>query len=493
MNINYTKILRTGMVICLLLAAACTGDFEELNSNPNNPTVVSAQYLLPQALQTSIDNYWGNKARNERLNFDHAMSWVGYLTRNIYENEGDNYNVQPSVNIKNWEVFYTDGLVNFQRIATISAPDGSIPNPTYEGIGIGMRAWVFSLITDVWGAIPYTEALAGTSSSTAIYSPGYDTQEEVYAGLITDLKTANEKIDASVNSIQGDIMFNGNALLWKKFFNSLRFKLLNRQATKVSGSAAEMQAMIDDPATFPMIDSNDEMSKFSYGASLGTQNPWNDILIVQGRADWNISSTLVDKLKSLNDPRLEVYAIPGEDAGGEITGHPNGLPGNIAVDYVGYSAIINPEFFAQATSPAVLMSYAELLFLKAEAAFDGDITGDAQAYFDAGITASFAQYGLTTPPDYIANLGPADKENIMTQKWIALFGQGIEAWTELRRTGFPVMPAHDPQSLFFNDGVLPTRLIYPSTEYSLNGGRVIETDALNGGADDMKTKLWWAE
>ncbi len=251
--------------------------------------------------------------------------------------------------------------------------------------------------------------------------------------------------------------------------------------------------MIDDPATFPMIDSNDAMAKFSYGASLGTQNPWNDILIVQGRTDWNISSTLVDKLKSLNDPRLEVFAIPGEDAGGEITGHPNGLPGNIAVDYVGYSAIINPEVFAKATSPAVLMSYAELLFLKAEAAFDGDITGDAQAFFDAGITASFEPYGLTTPPDYIANLGPADKENIMTQKWIALFGQGIEAWTELRRTGFPVMPPHDPQSLFLNDGVLPTRLVYPSTEYSLNGARVIETDALNGGADDMKTKLWWAE
>lgn len=492
MNINYTQIWKTGMVMFLLVTFACTGDFEEMNSNPNKPTLVSAQYLLPQALQTSIDNYWGNKTRNERLNFDHAMSWVGYLTRNIYENEGDNYNVQPSVNIKNWEVFYSDGLINFQKIITISAPEGSLPNPTYEAIGIGMRAWVFSLVTDVWGAIPYTEALSGTSS-TAIYSPGYDTQEEIYAGLIADLKTANEKLDPSVKSIPGDIMFKGSALFWKKFFNSLRFKLLNRQALKVPGSAAEMQAMIDDPATFPMIDSNDEMAKFSYGASLGTQNPWNDILIVQGRTDWNISSTLVDKLKSLDDPRLEVYATPGEDAGGEITGHPNGLPGNIAVAYVGYSAIINPEFFAQATSPAVLMSYSELLFLKAEAAFDGDITGDPQALFEAGITASFEQYGLTTPTDYITNLGPADKENIMTQKWIALFGQGIEAWTELRRTGFPVLPEHDPQSLFFNDGVLPTRLVYPSSEYSLNGARVNETDALNGGADDMKTKLWWVE
>lgn len=492
MKIKQRKIYRVAVVMLLLFAAACTGDFEEMNSNPNKPTLVSAEYLLPQALQTSIDNYWGNKTRNERLNFDHAMSWVGYFTRNIYENEGDNYNVQPSVNIKNWEVFYTDGLINFQKIATISSPEGSIPNPTYEAIGIGMRAWTFSLATDVWGAVPYSEALAGTSE-TPVYSPGYDTQQEVYAGIIADLKVANEKLDGSVKSIPGDIIFKGNALLWKKFFNSLRFKLLNRQVHKVAGSGAEMQAMIDDPATYPMIESNSEIAKLTYGASLGTQNPWNDILMVQGRTDWNISSTLVDKLKALNDTRLEVFAIPGEDAGGEITGHPNGLPGNIAVDYVGYSATVNPAVFAAASSPAVLMSYAELLFVKAEAAFDGDITADAQALFEAGITASFGQYGLDVPDGYIENLGPADKENIMTQKWIALFGQGLEAWTELRRTGYPILPAHDPQSLFLNDGVLPTRLVYPSTEYSLNGTKVIESDALNGGPDDMKTKLWWVE
>jgi hypothetical protein len=139
------------------------------------------------------------------------------------------------------------------------------------------------------------------------------------------------------------------------------------------------------------------------------------------------------------------------------------------------------------------MSYAELLLVKAEAAFDGDITGDATALFEAGITASFEQYGLSIPAGYIASLGPVDKENIMTQKWIALFGQGVEAWTELRRTGFPVMPAPDPQALFFNDGVLPTRLGYPATEYSLNGTNVGLAASLNGGDDDMKTKLWWTE
>ena len=475
----------------LLLLNSCTNGFEDMNNNPNKPTEVSPQYLLPQALQTSIDNYWGNKARNERINFDHAMSWVGYLTRNIYENEGDNYNVQPSVNIKNWEVFYAEGLINYQKIIDNSDPESKTPNPNYEGIGIGMRAWGFSLLTDVWGAIPYKSALAGTAGEP-VYSPGYDSQAEIYAGIIEDLRVANEKLDVAGPAIKGDILFAGKILLWKKFFNSLRFKLLNRQAHIVSSSSAEMQTMLDDPAKYPMIDSKLEIAQLRYGA-VPTNNPWNDILIQQGRTDWNISSTFVDKLKELNDPRLTVFATPGNLSGGVISGHANGLPGEIATKYLGYSATINPAVFAQTNSPAVLMSHAELLFTKAEAALEGNISGDAQALFEAGITAAFAQYDLAVPDGYIAQLGDVSKENIMTQKWIALFGQGIEAWTEYRRTGFPVMPAADPRAKFQNDGVLPTRLVYPSTEYSLNGIQVQEAENLNGGADNMKTKLWWIE
>lgn len=478
-------------IIMLSIAASCTGDFEELNTNPNKPIEVSPEYLLPQALQTSIDNYWGNKTRNERINFDHAMSWVGYLTRNIYENEGDNYNVQPSVNIKTWEVFYSDALINYQKIIQNASADSKFPNANYEGIGMGMRAWGFSLLTDIWGAIPYSSALSGTADEP-VFSPDYDSQEEIYAGIIQDLKIANEKLDVSGAAIKGDILFNGKILMWKKFFNSLRFKLLNRQAHIVGSSSLEMQAMLDDPSAFPMIDSNDEIAQLKYGA-VPTNNPWNDILIQQGRTDWNISVTLVNKLTELNDARLRVYAIPGSLAGGVISGHPNGLPGEIGTKFLGYSATINPAVFAQTTSPAVLLSYAELLFTQAEAVLEGNISGDAQALFEAAITAAFEQYGLSVPDGYIAQLGAISKENIMTQKWIALFGQGIEAWTEYRRTGYPVMPAADPQAKFQNDGVLPTRLIYPSTEYSLNGAKVTEAEMLNDGPDNMKTKLWWVE
>ncbi|MDF9796894.1 hypothetical protein OKW21_002157 [Catalinimonas alkaloidigena] len=486
----YTKITSLAIAFILLLGA-CTDDFEEINTNPNKPVEVDAQYLLPYGIQEAVDNYWGNKSRNQRLNFDHAMSWVQYLTRNIYENEGDNYNVQPSVNSTNWEVFYSDALVTFQTMEELSIAEGESPHTNYEAVGIGMQAWIFSLLTDVWGAIPYTQALSGTADE-AIYSPEYDSQEAIYAGIIEDLKTANEKLDVEGPAIRGDIMFGGDVLMWKKFFNALRFKLLNRQAHLVSSSAAEMQAMLADPATYPMIESNDEIAALNYGA-VPTNNPWHDILVNQGRTDWNINSTLVDKLKELQDPRLEVYATPGSQAEGEYSGHPSGLPGEIATTYNGYSATINLDVFAQTTSPAVLVSYAELLFTQAEAALEGDISGDAQAFYEAGIEAAFSQYGLEMPAGYLDLAGPASKENIMTQKWIALFGQGIEAWTELRRTGYPVLPAADPRAQFQNDGVLPTRIVYPSTEYSLNQARVEAGVSMLGGADDMKTSLWWVE
>ena len=485
--------IKTWMLAGMLLiaAGACTDNFEELNTNPNNPGSVDPQYLLPQAIQTAVDNYWGNKTRNERLNFDHAMSWVGYLTRNIYENEGDNYNVQPSVNIVSWEVFYTDGLINFTKIVESADAESESPNPNYEGIGIGMQAWTFSILTDVWGAIPYSEALAGTADN-AIYSPAYDSQEAVYAGIIEQLRVANEKLDPDGLPIFGDIMFDGDIMMWKKFFNSVRFKLLNRQAHIVGSSSADMQAMLDDPDTYPMMESNDDIAQLEYGA-YPSNNPWNDILVQQGRSDWNINSLLVNTLQEFSDPRLEVYATPGSLSNGEYSGHPSGLPGEVATNYLGYSATINQGVFAQASSPGVLMSYAELMFTKAEAALDGDISGDAQAFMEAGIEASFDQYGLTVPEGYADQLGGATKESIMTQKWLALFGQGIEAWTELRRTGYPVLPTPDPRAQFENDGVLPTRMQYPSTEYSLNGSNVDAGASLNGGPDNMQTELWWVE
>ena len=474
----------------LLIVSSCTKDFDTMNVDPNNPTAVGPQYLLPYALEASIDRYWGSNVRFERLNLDGAMLWMQYLTRNIYSNEGDNYGVNVGMANNNWKGFYNDGLVNFQRIITLSQPGGKYENANYEGIGLVMRTWVYSILTDVYGAVPYGEATKGTADAP-VYTPAYDTMDKVYAGMLADLKTANEKLSTTGPTVSGDILYGGDILKWKKFANSLRLRLANRQAVKKPAeSKAIMAEILSDATKYPVFTSNADNATLKHTATRPSNNEWHEVMVFSSRTDWNIGKTLADKLNDLADARITVYAQPTKD--GKYVGHANGLPDAIATTYLASSSILG-SYFMQPTTPSVLMTFAELNLTLAEAAFDGDITGSAQAYFEKGMTASFDQYGLKITDAYLKTVGAATKEKIMEQKWIALFGQGIEAWTEYRRTGLPVLPAKDPRAIFENDGLLPTRIKYPTSEYSLNDANVRKGVAINGGDDSMKTKLWWTE
>ncbi|MCU0352688.1 MAG: SusD/RagB family nutrient-binding outer membrane lipoprotein [Cytophagales bacterium] len=482
--------IKTALLSLVVFAlSACTSDFDAMNTDPNNPSNISPQFLLPTVIETSIDRYWGGRTRFERLNLDGTMLWMQYLARNIYSNEGDNYGVSPAFNDNNWAAFHTQGLTNAQRIITLSKEGGAQPNPNYEGVALVMRSWIFSLLTDMWGAVPYSEALKGTAEEP-IYKPTYDSQEAVYAGLLNDLKLANEKLNPSGPAISGDILYNNNILAWKRFANSLRLRLANRQAAKKPAeSKAIMAEILGDPAKFPVFTANTDNATLRHTATLPSNNEWHQVIIQEGRTDWNISKTLVDKLTALNDTRLAAFAQP---VNGRFEGVPNGLPDAIATTYLGRASTLSTSF-TRPDAPSVVMTYAELQFILAEAALDGDITGDAQKFFEDGIRASFAQFGATMPANYLTTIGAVTKEKLMEQKWIALFGQGVEAWTEYRRTGLPVLPPKDNQALFENDGVLPTRLRYPTTEEALNKENMTKGMQLNGGANDFKSKLWWAE
>ncbi len=475
-------------IVSISALNSCTGEFDEMNIDPNSPTNISPQYLLPYAIEQSIDNYWGGTTRFQRLNIDGAMLWTQYLARNIYSNEGDSYGITPAFYTNNWTILYNNSLVNLERIISQSKADGPMPNTNYEGIALVMKSWVFSLLTDLYGPIPYKEALKGTSTEP-VYTPGYDTQEVVYAGLLADLKIANEKLTVGGPSVSGDILFNGDILKWKKFANSLRLRLANRQAAKKSAeSRAIFAEILGNPATYPILASNSDNVFLQNTATRPSNNVWNQVMVVDGRTDWNLSKTLVDKLTALKDTRLAVFGNP---VGGSFSGIPNGLPDAIATTYLSSASTIGSYFTAD-VAPSVIMTFAELKLILAEAAIDGDISGSAETYFKDGIAASFAQFKATMPADYYTSVGPVTKANILDQKWIALFGQGIEAWTEYRRTGFPVMPPNDPRAVFENNGVIPTRLPYPTSEYSLNKAKL---DAAIGliGTDNMQSKLWWTE
>lgn len=488
MKKTYKISIITFFVLIAGFSNSCTDGFDELNTDPNNPTNISPQYLLPFAIEKSVDRYWGGRTRFERLNIDGAMLWMQYLARNIYSNEGDSYGVTPTFYNNTWESFYNDGLVNFQRIITQAGPDGSQPNTNYEGTALVMKVWVYSLLTDLYGPIPYTNGLKGTADEPN-YTPSYDPMETVYAGLLTELKTANEKLVVGGPAISGDILYNGDILKWKKFANSLRLRLANRQAAKKPvESKAIMLEILGNPVTFPVFTSNADDAQLKHTATLPSNNEWHQVMIQDGRTDWSLSKTFVDYMKKYNDPRL---AAIGKANGGAFEGIPNGLPDAIATTYLSSAAVLSSRF-TDASAPSVLMTFSELQFILAEAAIDGDITGDATTFFKKGVEASYEKYGVTVPANFYEGIGTVNKQKIMEQKWVALFGQGVESWTEYRRTGFPVMPTKDPRASFENNGILPTRLPYPTTEYSLNKAELDKGINLIG-TDNMQSKLWWAE
>jgi hypothetical protein len=483
------KILLTGLIIFAGgISNSCTDGFDELNTDPNNPTSISPQYLLPFAIEKSVDRYWGGRTRFERLNIDGAMLWMQYLSRNIYSNEGDSYGITPTFYNNTWESFYDDGLVNFDRIIKQAGTDGAQPNVNYEGIALVMKVWVFSLLTDLYGPVPYSTGLKGTTKEP-IYTPSYDAMEAIYAGLLSDLKIANEKLKIGGPSVSGDILYNGDILKWKKFANSLRLRLANRQATKKPAeSKAIMAEILSNPATFPIFTSNADNAALKHTATLPSNNEWHQVMIQDGRTDWSLSKTFVDFMKKYDDPRLGAI---GKSNGGSFEGIPNGLPDAIATTYLSSAAVLSSRF-TDASAPSVIMTYSELQFILAEAALDGDISGNTTEFFQKGVKASFDYYGVSIPAGFYASIGTISKAKIMEQKWVALFGQGVEAWTEYRRTGYPVMPAKDPRASFENNGVLPTRLPYPTTEYSLNKAE-LDKAITAIGSDNMQTKLWWTE
>ncbi|SHN12413.1 Susd and RagB outer membrane lipoprotein [Cyclobacterium lianum] len=484
---------RFKFIPCLLLlglfvlAGSCTEEFEEINTDPNNPVTISPALLLPNAIQVSVDRYWGHSTRFERLNIDAAMCWIQHLARNIYINaEGDTYEIPITVSTGTWDNLYNSSLVNLEQVIELAGEGGEFQNRNYEGIALVMKAFTFSYLTDAFGPVPYSNALKGAADEP-VNSPDYDSMEEIYAGMLEDLKLANEKLTIGGPVVNGDIMFDGDILRWKKFANSLRLKLANRQAAKKPAeSRAIMQEILSSPQTFPIFTGNDDYAALNHANVIGSRNKMFDVFST--RSDWNISTTLIDKLLELEDDRINVYALPLDD--GSFVGLPNGLT-DAAASSISASTI--GQKFLDPEAPSILMTYSELMFVLAEAALDGDISGDHMDYLEKAISGSFEQHGLEMPSDYIGRLGTIDKQTIMTQKWIALFGQGIEAWTEYRRTGFPQMPTPDPNAIFVNEGVLPTRIEYPPSEYSLNMSNLEEGIQMLGGGDNMRTPLWWAE
>jgi hypothetical protein len=462
-----------------LISASCDKDFEEVNTDPNNPTKVPAHLLLGNILRVNQNAIYGMQQGG-----DMGMCWAQHLSKVQYNDEERYIPRRASIDGV-WNALYASVISDAKSMKTLAEKE---ENKNLQAISLVIQANAFQILTDLYGPIPFKDVF-----KSGVLKPSYDTQEVVYTGII-DMLTEADALFAAASSTEtvvttSDILYGGNVTKWKKLANSLKLKALMRISNKVNVSS-QVQALVNSGNLMSSITDSAELS---YLAAQPDANPIYETIVFGTRTEYKMSSVFINKLNSYTDPRLPIMAAKN-NAGlyvGNIPGQEN--PSN----YLGFSSL--GSLYLTPTLKGVMLSYAQVEFYLAEAASRGLISGgitESLVHYNKGIEANFAFNGLSStaaaayaalPNVTYTNAGGA-KNNIGDQMWISLFGQGFEAWTEWRRTGvpalLPVVNAAEP--------TIPKRLYYESNEISLNKENYnAGVGLLGAGGDNLSTPIWW--
>lgn len=482
-----TNIARVALLVGLVwIAGACDQGLTEVNDNPNQPTDVPVDFLLPQSIQTGVQQNYG---AGEYLS--HTGIWPQHIVELQYPDE-EQGQVRASRMEGYWTTYFAGALKDIQTVID-KGVENSAPN--HQAVGMIWKSWLFAVVTDLWGDVPYSEALRGEEGQT---TPVYDAQQDIYDGVLADLTTAVGMLSASGRDFgTGDIIYDNDMAAWAKFANSLRMRLAMRMVNADAATAqSEFMAAYNDANGH--FTSNADNAVLNYpGAPY--ENPLYENYL--GRDDHGVSATLIDTLTSLADPRLELYAEPAS-VDGVYRGHENGradLP--VGQSLAWFSRIGNFWRADGSATPSVIMSYAEVKFLEAEAIERGWIAGGAaaaEAAWREGIQASMDQYDAWSPANaptnaevaaYLASLTYGGMNDIYLQKWIALYMNGSEAWSDWRRTGVPTLTMGADMAAAISR--IPARFSYPDSEQSLNNANMTAAVSRQGGGLDVVTPVWW--
>ncbi len=475
------KIISSAMIVLVFLSVSCTKDFEEINTDPNNPVEAPSINIIANAIRFFTQNQF-----NQWGDMNEPSSWANHLGKIQYIDEAQ-YKFREGVVNSRWSVAYNN-INDLDKI--IERESGEDGNPNYLAIAMTYRAHIYQKTTDRFGNIPYTEAAKGDEGVT---NPEYDTQEFIYMEILDQLKQANPLYTPSPAFAIGpnDILFGGDMMKWKKFTNSLRLRVATR-ISDVAPSVAQshIEEILGDPSTYPIMESNADNAYLWWQTSPPYKEPWN--ADSDDRDDHGMCKTLIDILLDFDDPRLPVYAKPATSDGqyrGVVSGAIDGTFALADISRIGALFRDVPDGFTP------IMRYAEVEFKIAEAAFRGWNTNGvtAQQAYENGIAASLDEYDLEGYDDYILEPGVTwdnDIGQIYLQKWIALFKNGNEAWAETRRTDVPLLE-HAPGSPYVGEHNRPPfRYPYPTNEVNLNSANV--APELTGIVNHMwGKKMWW--
>lgn len=468
------------IVIALFMLNSCDQNFETINTDPTAPTEVDPQFLLSNIL-------W-NVANNNTADGWNAGNFLGQQTARYDFNEIDRWDIRTNTELWNKSYLLLNDIKSLEALA--------VTNESYKGIALIMRAYLAATLTDLWGDVPFFDAIKGLDEGN--FTPSYDSQEDIYTaenGILNSLEQAGEILTQSQNGlpIAGDIIYGGNINQWIRLANSLRFRYLMRISGKVDVSQ-ELQALVQEDLLFR---SNDDNAVVPYLST--SPNQWFVYTIRLGDySDVGMSLTIEEILKDFDDPRLQHYFKPtpaSQDSSVKMyAGIPNGLGPESRSNWDKANYSNGGDVFRDVPNAvsAMIMTEAELQFLMAEAASKGLINGDEQTFYQHGIRSAFAYYELDMPADYLQRPGVAYNpisalQQIITQKWLANFNNGYEGWLDHRRTGYPMLKTAIDNT---NNDILPVRYRYPNSEQALNKANY-DTAVGRMGSDTHDAKGWW--
>lgn len=515
-------------VLCFLLLfsfSSCTKDFEKFNTD--NTGFTPDQYhigLVYPGIQSAIFGLEGDYQLTQNLNAD---CYAGYMmSPNPFRGNINNlnYDLVDGWNRQSFIVSYTNSLFAINSIAQAGT---RTKLPDFWGIALILKVETFSRLTDKFGPIAYSKA-----GSSLIATP-YDSQQNLYKQFFLELDTAVTNLNTYVKAAaqnssmekkpfeKFDLVYGGDYEKWIKLANSLRLRLA-MHIVKADPATAQTQGQKAlDPANGGLLATNADNAGISGG---GYHNPLN--VIATSWTDISMGASLESYMTGYNDPRLPKYVTPATDAlfKGQYKGIRIGSAVTAKPGYNGFSTLNGATAFGSA-SPMWMMTAAEVYFLKAEAGLrTWTGAGDVKLNYETGIQASMDQWGVSAgaykddatslPKAYVdplnaANNSPAVStvtiswdaaasnerklERIITQKWLAMFPEGQEAWTEFRRTGYPKLftVVNNNSNGAIDTQVQIRRLAYPANEYSTNGAEVQKAVQLLGGPDNGGTRLWW--
>ncbi len=482
--------------VLLVLGSACKKDFLSVDEkNPNNASSVPASFILPAALNNTA------ALLNNPYNYPFIYEWYGLWSISGGYSQDVNmtaYNLLNSSYQGIWSTTYTI-LNNFDYIEKNST---NAQNKPYKAIAKIMKAYLYHNLVDCYGNVPYSEAL---KAEAGILKPKYDDQKAIYEDLVVQLDSAMNLIETkpadAVEVGANDIIYHGDMGRWAKFANTLKLKLLLQQ-TGMDNRASYISGAITTTSSVGYLGAGEgAWVNPGFLQSTGKMSPfWETFYKQDGSAQNALTYFMAgqdacDFLIANNDPRKLRFFAPY--AGTSIQGN---YFGTVPLNLPSVTSKIGPGMLKAYTQDSPILTDIESLFIQAEAAQRGLITGDVKALYEAAVTASVLFEGGPTgntanATAYLAQVkqlvnfdATADKiKLILTQKWCALNGLSpMPVWTDYRRTGFPDFIHWSEDPLKLNE-TPPVRLLYPQTEISTNNDNVL----LQGTINTFTSKIFW--